>query len=298
MNTEQPSSPLKIMPVEQTGAVGKCQGHPSSYERFVTIGYTKPTKKLVAQYALQQLEAARAQDVATHEANGPAIANNLAVRAAVEQLMDSIGMPKKYSERDRTSRSRFPKTITHQAGYLTDLVREVKADDGFATATSTYNSLKAGYEAYAAEGEREVERAKEAAARAEAEKIAKRKADMALAAILLRYSLPPENDWGDVLEHLRGKDQRLDLAVAMKQTRGDWSDGAHLVSAALQRFTIRNDEDKDIANDVLGCTHDFEDGRVFRDTDWSYDRLFAKVAEENEQLVHDILQAYANLVTA
>lgn len=287
---------LKIMPVEQTGAVGKCQSHPSGYEHACTsqYTYTKPTKQRVAQYALQQLEAARAKDVSAHEANGPALTNNVAVRAAVEQLMDSIGMPKKYSERDRNSRARYPKTITHPAGYLSDLTREVKTDDGFSSATLTYERLKTSYQAYAAEGEREAERAKEAEARAEAEKIEKRKADMALAGILLRYGLPLESDWSEVLEHLRGKDQRLDLAIAMRQTRGDWSEGAYRVSNALRRFTIRNDEDKDIANDVLGCTHDFEDGRVFRDTTWNYDRLFAAVATENAQLVEDALLAYQN----
>lgn len=287
---------LKIMPVEQTGAVGRCQSHPSGYEHACTsqYTYTKPTKQRVAQYALQQLEAARAKDVAAHEANGPAMANNVAVRAAVEQLMDSIGMPKKYIERDRNSRSRYPKTITCPAGYLSDLLREVKTDDGFAAATHAYESLKTRYQEFAAEAEREAERAREAATRAEAEKIEKRKADMALAVILLRYSLPPESDWSDVLDHLRGKDQRLDLAIAMRQTRSDWSDGAYRVSDALSRFTIRTDEDKDIANDVLGCTRDFEDGRVFRDTTWNYDRLFAAVAAENAQLVEDALLAYQN----
>lgn len=287
---------LKILPVEQTGAVGKCQASPSGYEHACTstYTYTKPTKQRIAQHAMQQLEAARAKDVAAHEANGPALANNMAVRAAVEQLMDSIGMPKRYSERDWNSRARYPKTITHQAGYLSDLIRECKTDDGFTSATSTYESLKTRYTEYAAEGEREAGRAKEEAAQAEAAKIEKRKADMALAGILLRYSLPPESDWDEVLEHLRGLDQRLDLAIAMQKTRGDWSEGAYRVSDALRRFTIRNDQDKDIANDVLGCTHDFEDGRVFRDTTWSYDRLFATVAAENKQLVDDVQLAYQN----
>jgi hypothetical protein len=107
----------------------------------------------------------------------------------------------------------------------------------------------------------------------------KRKADMELAAILLRYQLPLESSWSDVLEHLRGKDQRIDLAVAMRQTRGDWSDGCYRVTDAIRRFTIRTDEDKEIAADVLGCTAEFGDGRVFRDTAWSYDALFASVAD-------------------
>lgn len=33
--------------------------------------------------------------------------------------------------------------------------------------------------------------------------------------MLLRYQLPIESTWSDVLDHLRGKHQRLGLAVAM-----------------------------------------------------------------------------------
>lgn len=51
----------------------------------------------------------------------------------------------------------------------------------------------------------------------------------------------------------------------------------------------RDNEDKDIANNVLGCMDDFEDGRVFRDTRWSYDALFASV--EDRQMVADVQRA-------
>jgi hypothetical protein len=285
------TEPLKIMPVEQCGAVGKCMSSPSSYREHAkgSYSYTEPTIARIAAYALQQLEAARARDVAAHEKNLPAIENNKAVAAAIVAQNESVGMPKRWSERDRNSRSRYPKTIGHDAGYLTDIAREVKTDDGFTSATSTYERLKKEYDAYAEQGKREaeqLERKKEAEQQA---LVNKRKADMELAAILLRYELPIEYSWYAVLDHLRRKDQRIDLAVAMRQTRGDWSEGAYRVTDAMARFTIRNDEDKDIANDVLGCMHDFEDGRVFRDTTWNYDRLFASVTDR--QLVADVLLA-------
>ena len=61
--------------------------------------------------------------------------------------------------------------------------------------------------------------------REQAAALEKRKADIELAAILLRYSPPIESTWSDVLESLRGRHQRPDLAVAMAQTRSDWSEG-------------------------------------------------------------------------
>lgn len=284
--TERPI--LKIMPVEQCGAVGKCMGSPQSYRDQAkgSYSYTEPTIARIAAYALQQLEAARARDVGAHEKNLPAIENNKAVAAAIIALNEGVGMPKRWSERDRNSRARYPKTIGHDAGYLTDIAREVKTDDGFAAATFTYERLKKDYEAYAASGVAEAERLARQKEVEQQALVDKRKADMELAALLLRYNLPLESSWSDVLEQLRGKDQRLDLAVAMSQTRGDWSEGCYRVEAAIGRFTIRNDEDKDVINDVLGCTRDFEDGRVFRDTTWSYSALFASA--QDQQLSADV----------
>ncbi|MFS2113339.1 hypothetical protein [Herbaspirillum frisingense] len=275
---------IKILPVQPCGAVGKCMSHPSSYASSLS-SYSKPTTARIASYAMTQLETARAKDVATHEANEPAIAANLEVAKRVRVLMEEIGMPASYTERDTKSRSRYPKTIRHDAGYLQDLRRECKTDDGFTYATSTYERLKKEYQDYADKAAREAEIEAGRAQREQEEALAKRKADMALAAILLRYELPLESTWEDVLEHLRTKDQRLDLAIAMRDTRGDWSEGAYRVKNALQRFTIHTNEDKDIAADVAAHLVDFEDGRVFRDCEWNYDRLLGTVV--NRQLVAD-----------
>lgn len=282
---------LKIMPVEQCGAVGKCMSSPSSYREQAKsrYTYTEPTTTRVAEYAMQQLEAARAKDVAAHEENLPAMENNKAVAAAIVALNESVGMPKRWSERDRNSRSSYPKTIGHDAGYLTDIRREVITDDGFLSATGTYERLKNEYEAYVEQGRRDAEQAERARQREQQAIVEKRKADMELAALLLRYDMPLESSWADVLEHLRAKDQRLDLAVAMSHTRGDWSEGAYRVSDALRRFTITTNEDKDIAADVAGCLIEFEDGRCFRDCSWNYDRLFASVLDR--QLAADVQTA-------
>ncbi|MFZ2306790.1 MAG: hypothetical protein WAW73_20140 [Rhodoferax sp.] len=281
------NSAVKIMPVEMCGAIGKCMAHPSSYASSMSYGSKSPTA--VANRALQELAAARAKDVATHDNNLPAIENNKVVAARVEALMLEIGMPKSWSERDTKSRSRYPKSITHEAGWMGDVRRNCKTDDGFAGATGAYERMLKEYQAYA---ERAKVEAAEAAGKAQRERdaeLAKRKADMELAAMLLRYELPIESSWSDVLDHLCAKDQRLNLAVAMQQTRGDWSEGPYRVRAAMDRFHIETNEDKDIANDVLGCMDDFEDGRVFRDTTWNYGRLFAEAADQ--QLSADIQRA-------
>lgn len=273
------TEPLKIQPVEPCGAIGKCMASPQSYASHVS-SYQQTNPRAVAAHALRKLEEARALDVATHEKNLPAIEANKVIAARVEALMADIGMPKSYSERDRNSRARYPKTITHSAGYIGDLRRHCVTDDCFASATTTYERMKRDYDAYAVRAEAEATEADKKRQREAEAALEKRKADMELATLLLRYGLPIESTWDDVLEALRNKHQRLDLAVAMQLTRGDWSAGPYRVRDALDRFSIETTEDNDIANDVLDCLQDFEDGRVFRDATWSYTRLFASVTDE------------------
>lgn len=272
---------LKIRPVEKVGFVGQCMASPSSYASSMRGGYSTPSPVSVAQYAIQQLEAARVKDVEAHERNIPALEVNKAVCAHVAGVMESIGMPKRYSVKDINSRARYPKTVTHDAGYLSDLLREVRTNDGFEHATTCYERMRKEYDAYAHRAAAEAEAAKNAKAREQQAMLEKRKADMELAAILLRYGLPIESTWSDVLDALAGKHQRIALAIAMQQTRMDWNEGAWRVRDAIGSFQIETTEDKDIANDVLACLENFDDGRVFRDTTWSYDALFASVTEPN-----------------
>lgn len=281
----------KVSALEKVGNVAACQSHPSGYASLLS-SYPTPSPDRVARHALQQLEAARQKDIEAHERNLPLIEENKAVHAAVAALMAEVCMPAKWTERDTSSRSRYPKTVTHAAGWQTDLTREARIDDGFAYATSTYESLKARYQAYAEQAEQEAAKARAAKEREAAAEIEKRRADMAMASILLRYSLPIESTWSDVLDALCAKDQRLALAVAMEQTRGDWSDGPYRVRDALGDFKIETTEDKDIANCILECLEDFSDGRVFRDCAWNYGRLFGEA--DDQQLVADIRQALSN----
>ncbi|CAJ3455049.1 Uncharacterised protein [Burkholderia pseudomallei] len=279
----------KILPIEQCGFVNKCMASPQSYASSLST-YRTPSAKTVADHALAQLEAARAKDVALHEANLEAIERNKGTADRIRAFMEEIGMPKSWTERDTKSRSRYPKNVTRDAGWISDIARFVKTDDGFAHATHSYETLKARYDEYAATAARETEQAELQRQRAaEAEREA-RKANIELARIVLRYELSDESTWDDVLDVLCTKDQRVDLALAMMATRGDWSEGPYRVRDAIDRFTIVTDEDKEIANDVIACLHDFCDGRVFRDTTWNYDRIMASVADQ--QLATDALTAY------
>ncbi|CAB3905746.1 hypothetical protein LMG2828_04740 [Achromobacter piechaudii] len=279
------TEPLKIQKLEKVGHVGGCQSNPASYVSYMNSSWSKPTPERIAAHALANLEEARQKDLAAHEVNVPRMAINKTIHDRIVALMAEVGMPDSWSEPDRKSRARFPKAIRHSAGYVTDLLREVKTSDGFEYATTSYERLKKSYEEYAEQAKRQAELDRSKAQREREAEEAKRRQDMELAAILIRYELDVMSSWSDVLEALRLKDKYLDLAIAGQRTRGDWSEGPWQVRNALDRFTIENDTDKDIVVDLSDCLADFEDGRVFRDTTWNYDRLFGLV--KDEQLLKD-----------
>lgn len=273
----------------QTNFCGSLQANPQGYLEQSSFG--RRMHRSTATHALQLLETARAKEVQGHEANLPILARNKEYRDQIVALMKEAGVPDSFTERDHKSRSRYIKTVRVDAGYLGDLRRFLPITDGFES--SHYPVMKQRYDEYAVQAEKleadeQMKRLREAEAAAE-----RRKADLALAGMILRYQLPEDSTWGSALGALRSKDQRLDLAVAMQQTRGDWSDGAYRVSDALGRFTIHTDEDKAIATDTVSHLREFEDGRVFRDCEWNYGRLFASAADQ--QLAADIQTALSHI---
>lgn len=277
---------LKIMPIEQCGAVRNCMASPSSYKSHMPCAsYSEPSQKRVAEFALQQLEAAWKADVDAHGRNEAAIANNKALQERIMAFMDEIGMPRTRKVQCGT-RYGMPKYKTVDAGYIEDMRANIKVYDNFELAEQTYNRLKTAYDKYLAEAVAEEEKAQAAVKRAEEVEKQRRLDNIQFAKIILRYNLPEDSTPGEVLEALRKKDQRLDLAVAMQQTRSDWRDGFWRVSDALDRFKIHDDEDKEIAACVIEAMRDCDDGRVFRDCAWSYTRLFNSAADE--QLAADI----------
>lgn len=284
----------KIMPVEQCGAVAKMSSS-AQHAASSMPTWGQRSKAAVASYALQRLETAMQSDRDIHEKNRTALEANKAVRERISAMMEEVGMPKSRRVRDG-NRMRYgvPKMKTVDAGYFDDLAAHVPVSDGFERAEQRYAELKIAYEKFAAEARAEEEGAKAEAERAIEREKEQRRTMVELAKIVLRYGLPEESTWAEVLDALRKRDQRLDLAVSMQQTRGDWSDGYWRVSDAIGRFKIKTDQDKDIANEIIGLLHDDDrDGRVFRDCHWNYDRLFAEASDQ--QLAADVQRAAANV---
>jgi len=83
-----------------------------------------------------------------------------------------------------------------------------------------------------------------------------------------------------ILDMLCEKSKYLNLATAMEKVRYNWQDGYRPVRYALREFEIETDQDQEIYDDVSACFEAFDDGRIFRDTEWNYSRLYELVDSE------------------
>lgn len=248
-----------------------------------------------AEAMLANLEKTWAETLAAHAANESAIAHNTLMRERVSALLAAAGFPNTVRRRKKSRPGYVPRFETIPAGWIGDLDVAFPVLDGFMHELMAYDARLPTYRAYAAQQRQKANDALAMAAQERQQVIARRQADMRLAAILLRYELGPENDWPEVLEALRKRSKYLDLAIAGIETRGDWSDGFYRVQDAMGRFKIDSDQDKEIAADLMGClAGDERDGRIFRDTRWSYSALLGLV---DKQLAEDAQFALAQIPT-
>lgn len=126
------------------------------------------------------------------------------------------------------------------------------------------------------------------ATRVEEQREINRKKDALAIRLSVKYGLPDTYiDRESILDALISMDKYIDLAIAMEDTRGDWSEGFYRVEDALGRFTVETQEDDLIYGDISGCVAESDgDGRIFRDTDYNYSILYTIFA--NQELLSDI----------
>lgn len=289
----------KPMPIEICRRVQHMSSDVTQYGRPSTYYYT-PKKSESAKKALEALEGALLESRKLHNKNLPAIENNMTLRTEISGLMTAHGIPRTYQERDMKSRKQIKPWITRSAGWITDLDREIKTSDLIANEEARYLVLKAYFEKVLKE-ETEKEQFEADKDKREAKALAKKRLeDTKFAMACVRNGISPIDDEGDaldyydVLDELRSKNQRLDLALAMLETRNDWTDGYYRVDSALGRFKIENDEDDAIFTTVSEVCDEENgvDGRVFRDCAWSYDRIFATL---DDALYDDAMFLYGKI---
>jgi hypothetical protein len=103
--------------------------------------------------------------------------------------------------------------------------------------------------------------------------------------IALRHGVEDGNS-GDVYDALVEKDKYLSLGIDLLRCRNDFSEWKSARNA-ISNFKIETPQDKAISDDLNETIADFDgDGRIFRDCEWSYDKLFGLV---DKQLYEDVM---------
>lgn len=211
---------------------------------------------------------------ALHAANEPIIAHNLKVAERIKIFMKASGIPDSRAETEYKGRSRTPKTNWVPAGYMGDISRNVVTSDGYEYAVRSVKDAEI----------KAIERVKaEKANLAQAERQkavdeAKRKADMVIVHMRVKYDAGIEDDAGEVLDRILEKNKYLRLAHYMCMNRGDWNEGPSYARQGLAGFTPETTLDHEIYNAVQAACDDWQgDGRVFRDMEHDYGSIFAMV---------------------
>jgi len=106
-----------------------------------------------------------------------------------------------------------------------------------------------------------------------------------------KYDLDLDANQDDILEKMCSLNKYLELAHGLLENREDWSDGPKSASYALRNFKIETPLDQEIHDNIAPYISDWDgDGRIFRDIEWNYDRIFKMVKENNPSLYSDYLK--------
>lgn len=219
-----------------------------------------------------------------YDSNQPKIKTNQEIHKKLKDIMDAIGIPSSYREGYfKTSRSRTKTWETRNAGYLIDLGKYVKTHQ---PEVPKINEIFRGIDEEKRKVLVEIRNKK-----AQEEKI-KKEAEKTQEIALLRAKYTPDNAMAEIWEireALLEKNKYLRLAYWLEKNRGDWNDGYSYAETGLNSFSVENDTDKKIYKNISECIEsgvDGVDGRVFRDTEWNYSRLYSLC--DDDKLIQDL----------
>jgi len=275
LKTKADETTGKIMPVKECSYLDH-----SSVEWYKPDRYWRPpTAEEVAGIARDAANKAMSEAEEIHKENIPAIENNKALIEKIKLIMQNIGIPSTYTHSYyKSNRSREKTRETHSAGYLDDIRRSIPISDGYETVKRDHDSFLKAIDKYEADQKQiEVARQREREKKEKEEKAVKQ-----LAALVLKYGLPYESSWSDLLNKMLSMNKYLHLAHWLNRNREDWSDGYSYAKVGINNFKVENEQDREILDSLLALIGENwdGDGRVFRDTKWNYDALYSLVPED------------------
>lgn len=249
---------------------------PSGYDdRYWKDGkYNTEQINRICNIALVDVDAKLSIAIKIHESNIENIAHNQKIVDDLFKLMDKFGVKRQWTKYEyKSSRSRIRTEITKRAEWPEEIRSSFELGDGFISFQNTVDAFKKQVETW-----RKAETEK--LAKVEAEEKVKQDAqnDVRLLALYqIKYNLEHTADWGDVLTVVLSKNKYLYLAHWLERNRCDWNDGYHYAKIGLDGFSIEDNIDQQIYNELSNIIENNDgdiDGRVFRDCQWNYNLLF------------------------
>jgi len=218
-----------------------------------------------------------------HEHNKVITQHNDLQEEKIKQIMNTLGVREKYSEFVyKTSRSRNKTEVKKTAGFLDDINR-VKPKDSF---DRLKRDVDLKVKSIINFGETKLKEADQK--RREQELQEKQQKDIqTLAFLKAKYTNYSDSDIHDVLEQILNKNKYLRLAYWLEQNRIDWTDGYSNAETGFSTFNVENETDENIHSCISDLIESEDiDGRVFRDCEWNYTKLYDMV--EDEELLNDL----------
>jgi len=222
------------------------------------------------------LDAAREKSLPIVERNKEVAAHNKALKDRVAALLKAIKLPQsRICISNRGLRSKYA-----EAGWQKS-VDAIPLNCGWAELERQYRDRLDSIKHQQEEAERK--RQQEVYAR---EKEEKRVQSRVVAKLVARdLGMEGGGEWYEVFNEILSRNKYLALADAGLKTRGNWSDGPYRVREALRSFTVEDSQDKAIKDCYESELSDWcGDGRVFRDFEWNYDRLFEMAKQQDQKL--------------
>jgi hypothetical protein len=207
---------------------------------------------------------------------------NTALLSKLAQLLTNAGLPKTYSKTEYHGRRSKAVTVDHD--WYEALRICVPTFHGWSDLERRYKDFLRQCDDW----EREIADAERKKQQEVAAQEAKAKHDRVLGTLMVKYQMPLQADASELVDTILGKNKYLRLAHYLHLNRGDWSDGPDYAETGLNGFVEETETDKKISECLWPLITDWDgDGRVFRDCEWSYDRLFGLVSDLNPELLAD-----------
>lgn len=259
------------------------------YNKFSSFDYSRTyqiNKDNIENFNLQEifdiLDAIVEHDKPIHEENIIKSKSNKETRNALYSLLERVGIKSEYLGYPN-KRAKNRQWIKYN--WVSEINNQIPIYD-----ENLLTKLVNAYKDIINEWyENEIKYIKEEQKKLEEEKKQKEH-NKVLALLLAKYDLDLDKDWNDLLEVVISKNKYLSLAYYLERNRGDWSNGCDYAEIGLMDFTIENEIDKEIYDDIQQYINDWEnydDGRVFRDCRYNYNALYEMVNEQNPELYKD-----------